>query len=96
MLDVWRYIVAMLMILISLVTGGIFSVFRSGESSNGHKAKASEGWEHEVCRAIGCPNSSELTCGTASGTMEVVVMILDMRWVIYEEEYTITCTQGRV
>lgn len=96
MLHFWRYMITMSIVLISLVTGGILSVFRSGEFFGAHKDMLSEDWQHEVCRAIGCPNSSELPCGTASGTMEVVAMIFGKRWVIYEEEYTITCTQGRV
>lgn len=93
-LSSWRYAVAMLMVLTSLVAGGVFPVFRSGESGSAYRSL--EGWEDGVCHAIGCPNSSDLPCATVSGTMEVVVIIFGKRWVIYEEEYTIKCTQGRV
>jgi len=91
-------IVAMVIVLISLVLGGTSVVPKAEESSKTHELYSahSAGWEDALCRAVGCPNNSELECATVSGTLQVVVMFLGKKVVIYEEEYTITCTQGWV
>lgn len=87
--NVWRY-TARMMVVMPFVFSGVTSVPEAGTHD-----PQSEVWDDNMCRAIGCPNNSELFCAEISGTREIAIVVLGFRFVIDEEEFTIECTQGR-